>query len=196
MPGRTHAFGITGLFAVALIVIAVIALRPFTSPYAPDDVPGWLVSAIDFPIRTAVSAFALTFGFICLAVFSLGFAFLDRTTPALLASAFITFGSILNATATGAPLIALNTDSPTGHALLRTTLLLNSIFNVCLGVGLIGAFFTQRSHWRFLALTAGILSLPLLFQWLSPAVSNFQFISGPCWLAWVLVTSLEFLKVD
>jgi hypothetical protein len=141
MTGSTRAIGLAGLAGVILNIVAVVALNPFTSPYSPADIPGWLTSCAQYPIRTAVSSFAFTFGLVALAAFALGFAAHLRTAPALVAGAFIGFGALLDAAGTPAPLVALNAEPAVGQAFLRFTLLLDATFNGCLGIGLIAAFF-------------------------------------------------------
>lgn len=195
MTGSPRAIGIFGLIGVVLNVIAVGALQPFTSPYSPADIPGWLASCVQYPVRTAVSSFAFTFGLVALAAFALGFAFVRRTGPAIVAAAFIGFGALLDAAGTPAPLVALNTEPALGQAFLRFTLLLDATFNGCLGVGLIAAFVaTPDTRWRWLALASGLLSLPVAFQWASPEAARLLALAGPAWLLWMTATSIQLLR--
>jgi hypothetical protein len=159
-------------------------------------VPGWLESCAQYPIRTAVSSFAFTFGLVALAAFALGFVAHLRTGPALVAGAFIGLGALLDAAGTPAPLVALNADPAVGQAFLRYTLLLDATFNGCLGVGLIAAFFAQRSKLRWLALASGILSLPVALQWMSADAARLLMIAGPAWLAWIAATSIGLLRTE
>jgi hypothetical protein len=196
MTGSTRAIGIAGLVGVVLNIIAVVALQPFTSPYSPADIPGWLTSCAAYPIRTAVSSFAFTFGLIALAAFAVGFAARHRTGPAVVTGVFIGLGALLDAVGTPAPLVALNTSPAIGEAFLRYTLLLDATFNGCLGVGLIAAFFAQPGALRWLALAAGVLSLPVAFQWASPDAARLLALAGPAWLAWIAATSFGLLRND
>ncbi|MCA2979513.1 MAG: hypothetical protein INH41_23170 [Myxococcaceae bacterium] len=197
MTGSPRAIGISGLVGVVLNVVAVVALQPFTSPYSPADVPGWLASCVEYPVRTAVSAFAFTFGLVALAAFALGFALVRRSGAAVVAGAFIGFGALLDAAGTTAPLVALNTEPALGQAFLRFTLLLDATFNGCLGVGLIAACVaTPDTRWRWLALAAGLLSLPVAFQWASPDAARLLALAGPAWLVWMTATSLQLLRSD
>ncbi|MBL8921741.1 MAG: hypothetical protein JNJ54_22975 [Myxococcaceae bacterium] len=196
MTGSPRAIAIAGLAGVILNVVAVVALNPFTSPYSPADIPGWLESCGQYPIRTAVSSFAFTFGLVALAAFALGFAAHLRTAPAVVAAVFIGLGALLDAAGTPAPLVALNADPAVGQAFLRYTLILDATFNGCLGVGLIAAFFAQRSKLRWLALASGILSLPIAFQWMSADAAKLLMLAGPAWLAWIAATSIELLRTE
>ncbi len=196
MLGRRTAIGVAGLVGVALNVIAVVALQPFTSPYSPADIPGWLESCAQYPIRTAVSSFAFTFGLLALAAFAAGFAASLRTAPAILSGVFIGLGALLDAVGTPAPLVALNTDPAIGQAFLRYTLLLDATFNGCLGVGLIAAFFAQKDKLRWLALASGVLSVPVAFQWASADAARLLMIAGPAWLGWIAATSFGMLRTE
>lgn len=196
MTGSTRAIALAGLAGVILNVVAVVALGPFTSPYSPADVPGWLDSCAQYPIRTAVSSFAFTFGLVALAAFALGLASHLKSAPALVAGAFIGLGALLDAAGTPAPLVALNTDPAIGQAFLRYTLILDATFNGCLGVGLIAAFFAQTSKLRWLALASGVLSLPVAFQWMSADAAKLLMIAGPAWLGWITATSIELLRTE
>lgn len=196
MTGSTRAIGLAGLIGVALNVIAVVALQPFTSPYSPADIPGWLTSCAQYPIRTAVSSFAFTFGLVALAAFAAGFAAKLRTAPAIVAGVFIGLGALLDAAGTPAPLVALNTDPAIGQAFLRFTLLLDATFNGCLAVGLIAAFIAQPGKLRWLALASGILSIPVSLQWASADAARLLAIAGPAWLAWITATSIGMLRTE
>lgn len=196
MTGRRTAIGVAGLAAVALNLIAVIALKPFTEPYSPADIPGWLASCAQYPIRTAVSAFAFTFGLVALAAFAAGFAATLRTAPALVAGVFIGLGALLDAVGTPAPLVALNADAAIGEAFLRYTLLLDATFNGCLAIGLVAAFVAQPDKVRWLALTGGVLSVPVAFQWASADAARVLMFAGPAWLTWVAATSIGLLRPE
>ncbi len=196
MTGSPRAIGIAGLLGVLLNVIAVVALQPFVSPYSPADIPGWLASCAQYPIRTAVSSFAFTFGLVALAAFAAGFAARLRTGAAIVAGVFIGLGALLDAAGTPAPLVALATDPAIGQAFLRFTLLLDATFNGCLGVGLLAAFVAQPGKLRWLALAGGLLSLPVAFQWASADAAKLLAIAGPVWLAWVAATSFGMLRTE
>lgn len=196
MTGSTRAIGLAGLIGVALNVIAVLALQPFTSPYSPADIPGWLASCAQYPIRTAVSSFAFVFGLIALAAFAIGYAAKLRTAPAIVAASFIALGALLDAAGCPAPLVALNAPAPIGEAFLRFTLLLDAAFNGALGIGLIIMAFAQPGRLRWLALASGIISLPVSLQWASADAAQLLVIAGPLWLAWFAATSVGLLRTD
>lgn len=196
MTGSSRAIGLAGLVGVALNVIAVVALQPFTSPYSPADIPGWLASCAQYPIRTAVSSFAFVFGLVALAAFIIGYAAKLRTAPAVIGAVFIAGGALLDAAGCPAPLVALNTSAPIGEAFLRFTLLLDAAFNGALGVGLVCLFFAQPGRLRWLALASGLLSLPVSFQWASADAARFLAIAGPVWLAWFAATSFGLLRTE
>lgn len=196
MTGSPRAIAIVGLVGALLNVIAVIALEPFTSPYSPADIPGWLDSCVRYPIRTAVSSFAFTFGLLSIAAFAAGFAARYRTGTAIVAASFIGFGALLDAAGTSAPLIALNAEPAIGHAFLRFTLVLDAAFNGAIGIGLILAARAQTGRLRWLALAAGLASVPVAFQWLSPAAARLLAFAGPAWLSWISLTAIAWLRDD
>lgn len=196
MTGSLRPLALAGLIGVLLNVIAVIALNPFTSPYAPDDIPGWLDSCVRFPIRTAVASFSFTIGLIFLSAFAVAFALKHRVAWAALAAVLIGLGAVLDAAGTLAPLVALTAEPPLGHALLRFTLLLDAAFNGLIGLGLLAAFLAQSGRLRWLALVAGLLSIPVAFQWASPAAAKLLALSGPAWLVWISLTCIDWLRAD
>lgn len=194
MTGSLRALALAGLMGVVLNIVAVVALQPFVSPYSPADIPGWLTSCAQYPLRTAVSAFSFTFGLVALAAFAFGFAAHHRTAPALVAGTFIGLGALLDAAGTPAPLVALNTEPALGQAFLRFTLLLDATFNGCMAIGLLVAFFVQRTRLRWLALASGLLSLPVAFQWASADAARLLALAGPAWLAWISLTCIGWLR--
>ncbi len=196
MTGSPRAIGVAGLIAVLLNVIAVVALQPFTSPYSPADLPGWLASCVQYPLRTAVSSFTFTFGLVALAAFAFGFAAIHRSGLAVVAATFIGLGALLDAAGTVAPLVAINTEPAIGLAFLRLSLLLDATFNGCLGLGLLLVFFIQPGALRFVALASGLLSLPVFFQWNSPDAAKLLALAGPAWLAWITITSFGYLRAE
>lgn len=199
---RSAAAGWAGLAGVALNVIAVVALRPIPHTYAPGDVGAWLAETRAAPINTQVSAWAFTVGLVALAAFAAGLASAveKRHTLALVGAVFFGGGAMLDAAGTLAPIAALHVDDAAGVTLLWITLLLDSAFNGLLGVGLLcfGGALHPDDGWpkplRWLALVAGLASLPVGLQFSSDTFARLLAVAGPLWLAWVTWTSVVLLR--
>jgi hypothetical protein len=81
-------------------------------------------------------------------------------------------------------------------ALLGFTLALDALFNLLLGLGLLGLasplLARERSpRWPgVLALAAGLASIPVSLQVVAPFGATLLAVAGPLWLATMLVTSV------
>ncbi len=192
-----------GLTGALLNVLAVAALRPVPHTYAPGDVAAWLAESRAAPGATTLSAWAFTVGLVALAAFA--FAAAAATKPprrdwAIVGAALFGGGAMLDAAGTLAPIAALHADDATGTALLWMTLLLDSAFNGLLGLGLLCFARAQAPEdgWprglRWLALVAGLVSLPVGLQFSSDTFARLLAIAGPLWLAWVLWSSVALVR--
>lgn len=198
---RPHlSAGLSGLLGVALNVLAVVALRPIPHTYAPGNVPAWLDETLAHPGATTLSAWAFTVGLVALAAFAAGLARASGRSWTLTGALFFGCGALLDAAGTLTPIAALHVDRPVGLALLWLTLLLDSAFNGLLALGLLAfaAGLTPQDGWpkglRWLALAAGLVSLPVGLQFMDDAFARLLAVAGPLWLAWVTWASIALLR--
>lgn len=183
-----------------LNVVAVVALRPVPHTYAPGNVSAWLDETLAAPGHTTVSGWAFTVGLVCLAAFVAGLAHASRRPWTVTGAVLFGCGALLDAAGTLAPIAALHVERPVGLALLWLTLLLDSAFNALLALGLLAfaAGLGPEDGWpkglRWLALVAGLVSLPVGLQFLDDAFARLLAVAGPLWLAWVTWASVVLLR--
>jgi hypothetical protein len=190
--------GLAGLLGVLLNVVAVAALGPVPHTYSPGDVPAWLAETVANPGNTTVSAVAFTVGLVALAAFAAGLGWAWKNAWAVVGAVFFGAGALLDAAGTMAPIGALHVDQATGLGLMWTTLLLDSAFNGLLGVGLLCFAAGIPSDWprplRWLALAAGLASLPVGLQFTSDSFAKLLAIAGPLWLTWATWASIRLMR--
>lgn len=199
---RNTSAGVAGFVGVALNVVAVAALRHVPHAYRPGDVAAWLSELQSDPFSTQLSAWAFTVGLVALAAFAGGLALTvaNRRNLAVAGAIFFGGGALLDAAGTMAPIAALQVEPSAGMALLWLTLLLDSAFNGLLAVGLLCFWGALRADdgWpaplRWLALLAGLASLPVALQFSSDIFASLLAVAGPLWLAWVTWTSVLLLR--
>jgi hypothetical protein len=81
-------------------------------------------------------------------------------------------------------------------ALLATSLVLDALFNLLLGVGLVImglALWRRQDAWPRLALftaAAGLASIPVSLQVISDTAARLLTVAGPLWLVMVGITSV------
>jgi hypothetical protein len=193
-----------------LNVVAVAALLQSPHAYRPGDVAAWLSELHSRPAATVLSAWAFTVGLVALAAFAAGLALSvtnrrnlavkDRQPLAVAGAVFFGGGALLDAAGTMTPVAALHVEPSAGIALLWVTLLLDSAFNGLLALGLLCFWGALRADdgWppplRWLALLAGLASLPVALQFSSDVFAGLLAVAGPLWLAWVTWTSILLLR--
>ena len=90
--------------------------------------------------------------------------------------------------------------APVARALLGTTLSLDALFNLLLGIGLValGASLWTRGAraLAILGLVAGLASIPVAGQPFSEAAAKLLGVAGPLWLLFVLWSSVRLWRGD
>lgn len=196
------AAGVQGLLGVALNVAAVVLLQKVPHTYKPHTFALWLSESRAAPTQTVLSAWAFTIGLLALAAFfwALRTAVPQPSSPSLFRSGATTLalGAIMNAAGTLTPIIALEADDGAARAMLHLTLLLDSTFNACLGLGLLQLAFSAGKAWplllRALCFVAGAASLPVGLQFMYDEAARFLAIAGPLWLVALTWISLRLLR--
>ena len=195
MP-RPFPVAIAGFVGVALNLVAVFALREVPHTYAPGDVPAWLAETRAHPTASTISAAAFVFGLVALAAFVAGLTASLRSSCATVRAALFGSGALLDAAGCVAPIAALHVDDSAGVALLWVSLLLDSAFNGLLGLGLVcfALSDTLPRALRWLALVAGLASLPVALQFSDDLFARLLAIAGPLWLTWLVATGVWLLR--
>lgn len=190
--------GVTGLAGVALNVAAVLFLRPIPHAYRPEALDGWLAECIAAPQATAASGWAFTLGLVALGVFFLGLAAESGSATFRAGAHGFALGALLDAAGTLAPLAAVRAGPGVGAALLHLSLLLDSAFNACLGLGLLLLAYDSRGRWpawlRLGSAVAGVVTIPVALQFASARAADLLLLAGPLWLTVVAVLSVRALR--
>ncbi|MCC7044460.1 MAG: hypothetical protein IT183_11395 [Acidobacteria bacterium] len=197
---------VAGVIGVVGNMAGVAVLGEISSAYRPDEVAMWTGQVLHAPGAASASGIAFTVGLIALAGWALvmGARF---ASPTSYAAAFVmATGAILNAAGTPAPLVVVHLLGPAcgdteachaaAMALLGASLALDALFNLLLGVGLIlmGRAMFDASWPAWLAwgtIAAGVASVPVSTQVVSPAGADLLLIAGPLWLAAITLCSVR-----
>jgi hypothetical protein len=195
-----------GLLAVAGNLLGVGFLWNVPSPYRPGDLAAWRGGLLAHPVEAILSATTFTMGLVLIAVFAAllaAAARAERPGWLLAGAALIAGGALLDAAGTLAPVVVVRFlpagegSARIGEALLALTLLLDSTFNVLLGLGLtaVSASLGRSSGWpgwhRALGVVAGLASIPVGLQAFSDAFARLLALTAPLWLAWIAAASLS-----
>jgi hypothetical protein len=195
---------IAGLIGVAGNVIGVAVLRSVPSAYRPDALRAWAIEVAQAPVAASASAVGFTLGLIALAGWALILGRRIATPVALTGAALCATGAILNAGGTLAPLVVAQLLTPACEAggdctaavaLLGSSLALDALFNLLLGVGLVCIGAAMRPDatgpWlKWLTTVAGVMSLPVSLQVFSTTAADLLAIAGPVWLLAVSISSI------
>lgn len=201
-----RAGAMAGIVAVVGNVAGVAVLGPIPAAYRPDEVAMWVNETMAAPLAASMSGVAFTLGLIALAAWAIVLGRVLASTAAM-AGAFVTAaGALLNAAGTLAPLVVAHmlmtacadTDAcrAASAGVLGLSLALDALFNLLLGLGLV-AFgrAMARAGWPLwiVALTtvAGLASIPVSIQIVSPMGSNLLKIAGPLWLLTIAASSVR-----
>lgn len=185
---------LAGWLGLALNLVAVAALREVPHTYAPGDVPAWLRETLDHPTASTLSAWSFTVGLVLLAAWAAGLARAVPRSAVVVGACLFGLGALLDAAGTPGVIAALHVDASAGLALLWMTLLLDSAFNLLLGLGLLAIAVGLPADWprplRVLGVVAGLASLPVGLQFASDTFARMLAVSAPLWLAFVTWTGV------
>jgi hypothetical protein len=200
-PPADRLSALLGLVGVAGNVAGVLLLGDITGAYRPDQLDRWAALSVAHPQATVASAVAFILGLLALAGWASGLARRAPTPWARFGAGAITLGAALNAAGCVGPLVLVthllpgDAAGPAARALLGVALTLDALFNLLLGLGLLGLASALLGRGErgvgALGLLAGLASLPVAGQPFSAAAANLLAVAGPLWLAFVGWTSVR-----
>ena len=189
---------------VAGNVGGVLFLADVPTAYRPTDIDGWARLSAAHPQATVASAVFFILGLLAMAGWAAGLGRRAATPTARFGAATIAAGAMLNAAGCVAPLVLVahvlpgcegSACAPVARALLGVTLSLDALFNLLLGVGLLGL---GAALWRrgeravgVLGIVAGLASITVAGQPFFETSARLLGVAAPLWLAFVLWTSFR-----
>lgn len=197
---------IAGIVGVIGNVVGVAVLGDISSAYRPDEVATWTGQVLHAPASATTSGVAFTLGVIALAGWALVMGVRLATSAARAGAFCVATGAVLNAAGTLAPLVVVHLLAPAcgeteachaaSMALLGGSLALDALFNLLLGVGLVlmgRAMYSEAwpSWLAWLTTLAGVASIPVSLQIVSPTGADLLVIAGPLWLTSITVSSVR-----
>jgi hypothetical protein len=201
-PDRIAA--VLGLVGVAGNVAGVLFLADVPVAYRPTDIDRWAALSAAHPQATVASAVAFILGLLAMAGWAAALGRRTASPAGRFGAASISGGAMLNAAGCVAPLVLVShvlpgcdaaACGPVARALLGVTLSLDALFNLLLGIGLVGL---GAALWRrgeravaVLGLVAGLASIPVAGQPFSETSAKLLGVAAPLWLAFVLWTSFR-----
>jgi hypothetical protein len=201
---RPHVVtSVAGVVAVLGNVLGVAFLHDMPSAYRLAALSDWVVAVTEQPVATSASAISFVLGLVGLSIWARQLGERLRTPTARTAATLMAFGALVNAAGTTTPLVqALHVGAcgaacdAVGRALLGTTLALDGVFNLMLGVGLLlMASAAWRDRWTSrLMLASGIATIPVSAQAVWDPAANLLYIAAPLWLAVIARTSIRELS--
>ncbi len=179
----------------------VLFLADVPVAYRPGTLDQWAALSVAHPGATVASAVSFVVGLVALAGWASGLGRWLGTPGARVGASAVAAGALLNAAGCVTPIVLVThlmpgcegACGPPARALLGVTLSLDALFNLLLGVGLLGiggALWRQGSRvLGGLGLVAGLASLPVAGQPFSAEAAKLLAVAGPIWLAFVLASS-------
>lgn len=201
---RTGA--VAGALGVLGNIVGVAVLREIPAAYRPEAIGAWTDQVLRAPVAASISGLAFTLGLVALALWAVAMGARLRTAAAWTGAGLLAIGAVLNAAGTPAPVVVVHLLTPAcgeasachevSMALLGSSLALDALFNLLLGIGLIllgGAIRTSTwpSWLAWLSIAAGIASMPVSLQAVSPLGADLLMIAGPLWLVTIAVCSVR-----
>jgi hypothetical protein len=186
---------------VAGNVAGVLFLADVPVAYRPGEIDRWAALSVAHAGATVASAVSFVIGLVALAGWAAGLGRQLGTPGARAGSSAVVAGALLNAAGCVTPIVLVThlmpgcegACGPAARALLGVTLSLDALFNLLLGVGLLGI---GAALWRQgarvlggLGLVAGLASIPVAGQPFSAEAAKLLAVAGPIWLTFVLASS-------
>jgi hypothetical protein len=209
-PSRTDRIAaLLGLAGFAGNVAGVAFLWEVPVAYRPTDIDRWAVLSLAHPQATVASAVSFILGLAALAGWAAGLGRQLGTPWARFGASTIAAGALFNAVGCVTPLVLVThvlpgcagaACAPVARALLGTTLSLDALFNLLLGIGLVAlgaALWTRGARaLATLGLVAGLASIPVAGQPFSETAAKLLGVAGPLWLLFVIWSSVRLWRGD
>lgn len=208
-PRTDRIAALLGLVGFAGNVAGVAFLWEVPVAYRPTDIDRWAALSFAHPQATVASAVSFILGLVALAGWAAGLGRQVGTPWARFGGATIAVGALFNAVGCVTPLVLVShvhpgcageACAPVARALLGTTLSLDALFNLLLGIGLVAlgsALWARGARaLAILGLVAGLASIPVAGQPFSEAAAKLLGVAGPLWLLFVLWSSARLWRGD
>ena len=195
-----------GLAGVAGNLGGVLLLQDVSSAYRPDEMVTWVEQTLAAPVAASWSGVAFTVGLLALAGWAIVMGARLATVGGWAGAFLVATGGVLNAAGTLAPVVVIHLLTPAcgqtadcraaSVGLLGLSLALDALFNLLLGAGLVcfGWALAHVRGWRWLPLAlaaAGVASIPVSLQMVSPLGSDLLMLAGPMWLLAIAAASVR-----
>ena len=193
---------ILGLLGVIGNILGVAVLGPIPAAYRPSTIAEWARQTMAAPAAATLSGVAFTLGLVALAGWAVVLGLRLGTALAIASGGLIAVGALLNAAGTMAPAVVAwhlpracaspEACVPAAVTLLGLSLSLDALFNLLLGLGMIGLAVAAAEVPMFVRIVlaiAGLASLPVSLQFYSDAAARVLVLAGPLWLLATLLTS-------
>lgn len=197
-----RAGSVLGLLGAAGNVAGVAFLWNVPGAYRPGDLDGWARASAAHPDAAIASAVAFVLGLLALAGWGAAMGRRAATPGARLGGSVIATGAVANAIGCVTPIVLVahvmpgcggDACLPVARALLGTTLALDALFNLLLGIGLLllaGPIVRGgRLALGLLGIVAGLASIPVAGQVVSTQAAKLLAVAGPLWLVFVVWSS-------
>ena len=186
-------------------MLGVAFLWEIPVAYRPTDIDRWATLAAAQPGTTVASAVSFVLGLVALAGWAAGLGRHLGSAWAHAGASSIAVGALFNAAGCVTPIVLVShllpgcrdaaACMPAARALLGVTLSLDALFNLLLGLGLLGmgAALAARGSRVLggLGVVAGLASLPVAGQPFSETAAKLLAVAGPLWLVFVVATSVR-----
>lgn len=201
---------LAGIVGVVGNAAGVAVLGDIPSAYRPDEIAAWTRQVRHAPVAASLSGVAFTIGLLALAGWAAVMGRRIATAGAYAGAFLVVAGALLNAAGTPAPLVVVHLLAPAcgdteachaaSMALLGSSLALDGLFNLLLGIGLLllGRGM-RRASWpawlAWLTMAAGLASIPVSLQVVSPVGADLLLLAGPLWLTAITICAVRLWRV-
>ena len=206
LDGLYRIGAVAGVLGVVGNIVGVATLRDIPSAYRPDEVATWTRQVLLAPWAASSSGVAFTVGLVALAGWAVVMGVRLGTSAAWVGAFLVAVGALFNAVGTLAPLVVFHLLAPAcgqtdgclaaSMAVLGSALALDALFNLLLGVGLLflgrAMFAAAWPSWLgWLTMVAGVASIPVSLQVMSPTGADLLLLAGPLWLTAISICSVR-----
>lgn len=201
MPAEpNHIAARAGIAAVVCNLAGVFALTGIDQAYQPGGLDRWYYAATQHVAGQGWSAWLFAVGVLLLVPWAAG---LTRVLGpyAWPGGAMVITGAALNVLGSLLPFVVVTAvphgEASLGQTLLGLALVLDAMFNLALGIGIVMLSFAMARDHHFpmwmsgLGLLAGMATAPVVSQAWSPLGGVLLMVAGPLWLGWVVAVSFR-----